>query len=100
MQEMMDAQRSTSLTTELTGCWLLAVSTVNTDCRVKFTWKDSTLLEGLPLLTGHKIALLYMCRVIPRTMSANKAAETLSNRFESTASSLEPSFWSRISPIH
>ena len=35
-----------------------------------------TLLEGLPFQKGQKIAPLYMCRVIPRAISANKVTET------------------------
>ena len=35
-----------------------------------------TLLEGLPSLEGQKIALLYMCRVIPGAVLPAKGAET------------------------
>ena len=35
-----------------------------------------TLLEGLPSLEGQKIAVLYMCRVIPGAVLPAKGAET------------------------
>ena len=46
------------------------------DLRACLHGRRVTLLEGLPSLEGQKIALLYMCRVIPGAVLPAKGAET------------------------
>ena len=44
--------------------------------RARLHGRRVTLVEGLPSLEGQKIALLYMCRVIPGAVLPAKGAET------------------------